>query len=411
MVAKRGKEKKDLLQCSTIEEAAMPKKLNPFRSTRDEKPVCYEDPPTNSDDDDAGAAEQNEQAAGKVKFVPERNEEIGAQARELGFRFAKCPAGLYRVTEIKWWAVELLANAQPSLAANQVRVGDCVTSIAGVRCEGQELSDLEALVQKKIEQKVNFRVGFDFGTGEEVLITVQGRIAPICKINLKNVSCVDPSVARARVVVIGAGVSGLAAARRLAKNHLHVTVVEARNRIGGRVHTTVLAGDDTAAPAYIDLGASFIHGCSAAVNPVYALALEHSAEVDQTQGGYSMAWAEAAAWFEQGKRIPTKTVQKAFNVMWTLMYNLRQRSQAEWAQEMQKQQCACVCGQDGQDERVCACAKQASRSRVEGMDMLSLQTVYQAELARIKANLWSSVRYRRYSVYLLYWYKITNTDA
>jgi hypothetical protein len=312
------------------------------------------------------------------------------------------------VTEIKWWAVELLAYAQPSLAANQVRIGVFVTSIAGVRCEGQELSDLEALVQKKIEQSVSFRVGFDFGTGEEVLITVQGRIAPICKNNLKYVSYVDPSVARARVVVIGAGVSGLAAARRLAQNNLHVTLVEARNRIGGRVHTTVLAGDDTAAPAYIDLGASFIHGCSAAVNPVYALALEHSAEVDQTQGGYSMAWAEAAAWYEKGKRIPTKTVQKAFNVMWTLMYNLRQRSQAEWAQEMQRQQCACVCGQD---ERVCACFKQASRSTVEGMDMLSLQTVYQAELARIKANLWSSVRYRRHSFYMLYWCKITNTDA
>jgi hypothetical protein len=84
------------------------------------------------------------------------------------------------------------------------------------------------------------------------------------------------------------------------------------------------------------------------------------------------------------------------------------QNEAEWAQEMQRQQCACVCGQD---ERVCACVKQASRSTVEGMDMLSLQTVYQAELARIKANLWSSVRYRRHSFYMLYWYKITYPDA
>lgn len=59
---------------------------------------------------------------------------------------------------------------------------------------------------------------------------------------------------RPDVVVIGAGISGLAAAATLADSGLKVTILEARDRIGGRVHTEQVAG------AAIDLGASWIHG-------------------------------------------------------------------------------------------------------------------------------------------------------
>lgn len=58
------------------------------------------------------------------------------------------------------------------------------------------------------------------------------------------------------VVVIGAGVSGLAAAAMLADSRVSVTVVEARDRIGGRV----LTHRDPASPIPIELGAEFIHG-------------------------------------------------------------------------------------------------------------------------------------------------------
>jgi monoamine oxidase len=58
------------------------------------------------------------------------------------------------------------------------------------------------------------------------------------------------------VVVIGAGVAGLAAARELRRAGLGVRVLEARSRLGGRVHT-VRRG---AGSLPVELGAEFVHG-------------------------------------------------------------------------------------------------------------------------------------------------------
>jgi monoamine oxidase len=68
---------------------------------------------------------------------------------------------------------------------------------------------------------------------------------------------------RADVIVIGAGAAGLAAARRLTDAGKRVIVLEARDRIGGRVWTDRTAG------LPLDMGASWIHGTED--NPVQAL--------------------------------------------------------------------------------------------------------------------------------------------
>jgi monoamine oxidase len=60
----------------------------------------------------------------------------------------------------------------------------------------------------------------------------------------------------ADVVVLGAGAAGLAAALSLGRRGYDVVIVEARDRIGGRVWSCVI--DGTATPA--ELGGEFVHG-------------------------------------------------------------------------------------------------------------------------------------------------------
>src|SRR3954468_1305341 len=58
------------------------------------------------------------------------------------------------------------------------------------------------------------------------------------------------------IIVIGAGASGLMAAWELAQTGKKVIVVEARNRIGGRIYTI----NDNRFDKPVELGAEFIHG-------------------------------------------------------------------------------------------------------------------------------------------------------
>ncbi len=60
-------------------------------------------------------------------------------------------------------------------------------------------------------------------------------------------------------VVIGAGVAGLAAARILAEAGRRVALLEARDRIGGRIHTVQAVQGDLP----VELGAEFVHGLPA----------------------------------------------------------------------------------------------------------------------------------------------------
>ena len=65
-----------------------------------------------------------------------------------------------------------------------------------------------------------------------------------------------------RVVVVGAGIAGLTVANALAHGGVECVVLEARDRIGGRLHTVDLAGSP------VDLGGSWIH--TPAGNPMRA---------------------------------------------------------------------------------------------------------------------------------------------
>lgn len=79
-----------------------------------------------------------------------------------------------------------------------------------------------------------------------------------------------------RILVIGAGLAGLAAARSLQAAGFKVHVIEARDRIGGRVWTRTDWPDIP-----VDMGASWIHGVTG--NPLSVLADQHRVQRLETR--------------------------------------------------------------------------------------------------------------------------------
>lgn len=106
----------------------------------------------------------------------------------------------------------------------------------------------------------------------------------------KALAATESSAGRRRVIVVGAGISGLAAARHLADHGHEVLVLEARDRIGGRVWTS-----DRWADAPVDLGASWIHGIDH--NPIAALAAKAKARTVAT------SYENGTDYFTDGRRI------------------------------------------------------------------------------------------------------------
>lgn len=77
------------------------------------------------------------------------------------------------------------------------------------------------------------------------------------------------------VIVLGAGAAGLACAAALDAAGLHVTVLEARGRVGGRVLTVRPGG----APLPVELGAEFVHGAPREILSLAAAAGLHPVSV------------------------------------------------------------------------------------------------------------------------------------
>ena len=107
------------------------------------------------------------------------------------------------------------------------------------------------------------------------------------------------------VIVIGAGISGLAAAKKLKDYGKDVLVLEANTRIGGRIWTNRSWGNETP----INLGAGWIHGIDS--NPITEIALQIGDNpTEQTESsecflydknGQKLTPEENAQFYEQGQ--------------------------------------------------------------------------------------------------------------
>ena len=84
------------------------------------------------------------------------------------------------------------------------------------------------------------------------------------------------------IVIISAGVAGLGAAQEAKAKGCNVTVLEVRNRMGGRIYTDTMG----TSKIKVDMGASWIHGIGPGLgdvaqykgkyNPIYELAKKNN---------------------------------------------------------------------------------------------------------------------------------------
>ena len=99
------------------------------------------------------------------------------------------------------------------------------------------------------------------------------------------------------VVIIGAGVAGLTAARELAAAGVRVLVLEARDRLGGRVMT------HHEADGPVELGAEFVHGAFREILGVVEEAGLRLREVGEGRPGRSARPRDAADYFSAMDRL------------------------------------------------------------------------------------------------------------
>jgi monoamine oxidase len=134
---------------------------------------------------------------------------------------------------------------------------------------------------------------FTVGAG----VLTAATLLPGCGSDSDAPSSTSDSPKKERIVVVGAGMAGLAAARRLADAGMDITVLDARDRIGGRMWT------DTSLGVPIDLGAAWIHGTDG--NPLVGLADEVGAKTVETD-------FDDVVVFEGPNEVPAARVQAAF---------------------------------------------------------------------------------------------------
>ncbi|EAQ85762.1 hypothetical protein CHGG_07015 [Chaetomium globosum CBS 148.51] len=114
----------------------------------------------------------------------------------------------------------------------------------------------------------------------------------------------DPS-RRPHVGIVGAGFAGLRCADVLLRNGFRVTILEARNRLGGRIFQERLPNGHL-----IDIGANWIHGTTE--NPIMDL-------VKETKTTVGVWDNHSCVYDEDGQLLPPEEGEKYSTLMWNII--------------------------------------------------------------------------------------------
>jgi monoamine oxidase len=125
-----------------------------------------------------------------------------------------------------------------------------------------------------------------------------GRLAALASVAVG--ACAGRKRSSESVVVVGAGVSGMAAAAELMASGCTVKVLEARERLGGRVWTADLAGQP------VDLGAQWIEGANK--NPIIKLCRDRGIQFVASD------YKRMVAYDAGGRVIPDAELQRLLGV-------------------------------------------------------------------------------------------------
>lgn len=105
---------------------------------------------------------------------------------------------------------------------------------------------------------------------------------------------------RPTIIIVGAGISGITAAKELTSHGFYVVMLEARDRIGGRIHSQQLEDGP-----YIEFGAQFLHGIKD--NPIVQIGSKYNLALKP----YSRNnWS---AYDKDGKEIDKKNILSIIN--------------------------------------------------------------------------------------------------
>ncbi|KAF2185683.1 amine oxidase [Zopfia rhizophila CBS 207.26] len=139
--------------------------------------------------------------------------------------------------------------------------------------------------------------------------------------NLESNDHLDPMITRAlgripHVCVVGAGVAGLRCADTLIQHGVKVTILEGRDRVGGRLCQSKELGH------MVDLGPNWIHGTED--NPILDLAKE--------TGTLTMTWDGRQSVFDHlGNRIAQKDALENTELVWEIIEQAMKHSNDETA--------------------------------------------------------------------------------